>query len=115
MRIDYDQDHDTVYIRLHETPRTVDQRVAAGVSNRPIAPQSPLEHAKQHRHVAVGFEGTELRPRLKTSADDRHAFAGRRLLRTGLAWRYRLACGHASSSSGNHSSANCRSIAALAW
>lgn len=24
MRIDYDQDHDTVYIRLHETPRTVE-------------------------------------------------------------------------------------------
>jgi uncharacterized protein YuzE len=24
MRIDYDPDHDTVYIRLHETPRTVE-------------------------------------------------------------------------------------------
>ncbi len=24
MRIDYDQDHDTVYIRLHETPRIVE-------------------------------------------------------------------------------------------
>lgn len=24
MRIDYDQDHDTVYIRLHEAPRTVE-------------------------------------------------------------------------------------------
>jgi uncharacterized protein YuzE len=24
MRIDYDQDHDTVYIRLHETPATAE-------------------------------------------------------------------------------------------
>ena len=24
MRIDYDPDHDTVYIRLHETPRTAE-------------------------------------------------------------------------------------------
>ena len=25
MRIDYDQDHDTVYLRLHESPRTRDR------------------------------------------------------------------------------------------
>ena len=31
------------------------------------------------------------------------------------AWRYRLACGDASSSSGNHASASCRSIGACAW
>lgn len=24
MRIDYDQDHDTIYVRLHEAPRTVE-------------------------------------------------------------------------------------------
>jgi hypothetical protein len=31
MRIDYDQDHDTVYIRLHETPATAESETRSTV------------------------------------------------------------------------------------